>query len=322
MHVLGRRASLAVLPLVSALCILVATFTAVAVAGGYIEDVEYPDRVRPGETIVFTGYVRDDRGNPVAGEEVWLELVKEGHHEVDRTVTDEDGFFRLTYTPDKPGTYAFEIWTEQAERWPGIWYAYVTVEPKWLRPLLTVAIPTVGIIGAATLYKLLKKRGRHLVPAVVVALVLLSLLHVWPASSSLPSWVAVGCGCGENEMGGYPGASIEASKRLGFVGDKFLLYGYSAEPNQEVRIGGWRDGIKEHVDIAVVVSDENAFWSYTWIPDKPGFYTLFACTEEACSRHSVNITVLPRWVKYAILAAAAMVGAVALRYAVRWRSKR
>ena len=105
--------------------------------------------------------------------------------------------------------------------------------------------------------------------------------------------------------------TIETRKRLGFVGDKFLLYGYSVEPNQEVRIGGWRNGIKEHVDIATVVSDENAFWSYTWTPDKPGFYTLSACVEETCSKYPVEITVLPRWAKFAI-PVVGIIGAVAL----------
>jgi len=124
--------------------------------GGFIRDVEYPDRVRLGETIVFTGYVRDDRGNPVAGEEVWLIEAKSGI-EVDRTVTDEDGFFRLTYTPDKPGTYAFEIFTEQGERWPGIWYIYITVEriPSWAKK--AIAISAIVGVGVA-LYKFLKKR--------------------------------------------------------------------------------------------------------------------------------------------------------------------
>jgi len=324
MHVSGRRAFLVALTLVSALCILVVTFTAVAVAGGAIGEVDYPGRVVVGEPIVFTGYVRDREGNPVPGERVELWLWD--GTVVDETVTDENGFFKLAYTPEKPGTYSFEVWTEQNSRYPARGFATVEVEPKWLRPLLTVTIPIAGILGTIATYILLKKRVRYLMPAVVAALVLLSLLHVWPIFPSLQNQMAMDYVCGRNETDGdpegMPGASIETRKHMGFVGDKFYLYGYSDEPNQKVRIGGWRNGIKEHVDIAVVVSDENRFWSYTWTPDKPGFYTLFACTKEGCSRHPVEITVLPRWAKYAILAAAAVVGAVALRYAVRWRSKR
>ena len=105
--------------------------------------------------------------------------------------------------------------------------------------------------------------------------------------------------------------SIETYKKLGFVGDKFRLYGHSDEPNQKIEIWCWREGETGGTLIATVTSDSDRFWSYTWTPDKPGFYTLSACTEEKCSRHPVEITVLPSWAKLAI-PAVGIIGAVAL----------
>jgi len=125
--------------------------------GGAIGEVDYPSRVVVGEPIVFTGYVGDREGNPVPGERVELWLWD--GTVVDETVTDENGFFKLAYTPEKPGRYDFEIWTEQGSRFPARGFATVVVERMPLRLKATIAVAGIaGIIGAVALYKFLKKR--------------------------------------------------------------------------------------------------------------------------------------------------------------------